>query len=370
MTLAGDPHSTTTAVSNGPESNLRTEEPNDLSIVGALNVLLQHRALIVVCAAVTFLIVELALFLLPRSYSSVSSFIPQSRRSTPSIVGLAAQFGLAVPGGELGQSPAFYSDLIRTREILGAVVDSRYSDFALGRRDSVTLVEVLGEGPRTPPLQREAAIRKLRNAVNPDVSLKTGVVELTVVTRYAGLSKQVNKKILDLVNEFNLEKRQSQAALERRFVEHRLEEARLELRAAEDRLQVFLQRNATWRGSPELSFAYDRLEREITMQQQLYTSLGQAFDQAKIDEIRDSPMITIIEQPQTPLLPEGKGYFGKGLIALVAGTLLGVFIAFARQAVRHGRVGSTAELSRFRDLFWDATRPWRRRQSNTGKPVA
>ena len=65
--------------------------------------------------------------------------------------------------------------------------------------------------------------------------------------------------MLDLVSEFNLEKRQSQAAAERKFTEERSEQARTELLDAENRLQRFLQRNRDFGNDPSLTFERDRL---------------------------------------------------------------------------------------------------------------
>jgi hypothetical protein len=35
--------------------------------------------------------------------------------------------------------------------------------------------------------------------------------------------------------------------------------------------------------------------------------LAQAYEQSKMDEVRDTPVITIIQPPETPLMPDAKG---------------------------------------------------------------
>lgn len=366
MTLSGDIRRLDPAASANFHDVIPSEQANELSVVGALNEILRQRLLIAACGIATFLLVVLVVFIIPRKFSASSSFIPQSRRAASSLAGIAAQFGVPMAGADPGQSPAFYADLIKTREILGPVVDARYWAPVLNARDSVTLVQVLGKGANGPVLQREAAIRKIREDVAADVALKTGTVILVVNAGDPDLAVQVNRKILDRVNAFNLEKRQTQAATERRFVERRLDEVRQELRAAEDRLQAFMQGNRDYRNSPSLSFEHDRIERDVSMRQQLYTSLGQSYEQAKIDEIRDSPLITIIEEPVRPVFPNPRGLIGKALMALAAGLLLGLCIAFARYAVHQGRAGSSEELSQLRRLMSETVdgvlRPWRKRR--------
>jgi len=89
--------------------------------------------------------------------------------------------------------------------------------------------------------------------------------------------------------------RQSQAAAERGFTEERMAEAQEELRAAENELQRFLQNNRQFQNSPELVFQHDRLQRRVAMRQQVYTSLVQSYEQARIDEVPNTPVITVVE---------------------------------------------------------------------------
>ncbi len=353
------------SATDAARSDTSAPTPAGLSVVGALNLMLQSRVLILGCMLGAFSAVVGVVLLLPRTYSTTSSFLPQSKKSPANLAGIAAQFGIAVPGAEPGQSPAFYAELVKSREIMGAVVDTKYVDPRTGASGSASLVDILGEDrAESAPLRREWVLNKLRREVSADVSLKAGTVDVTVRTRFPTLSMQVNQRILDVLNQFNLEKRQTQAAAERRFVARRLEEVRTELRSAEDRVQRFMQGDRDYRNSPGLNFEYQRLDREVSMRQTVFTSLAQAYEQARIDEVRDSPLITVIEQPVVPVLPDARQLIVRGAIALLAGALFGMCIAFTRYAVRLGRAGDRDELTRLRSLASETARgflkPWSR----------
>jgi uncharacterized protein involved in exopolysaccharide biosynthesis len=333
------------AASDGPAAGLdpvrkgasraRGPAAGDLTLVGLLNLTLRQRRLIVLCAAVTLVLGAGVRLLLPRTYTATSSFMPQSRRATPSLSGLAAQFGLALPGVDPGQSPAFYSDLVKTRPILSDVAAGRYEVHTRSGLETAALADLLQVKVKD-SLRREEVIARLRKIVAVDVALKTGVVELRVTTRYPALSAQLNRRILELLNAFNLQTRQSQAAQERRFTERRLGEVAVDLRQAEDKLQAFLQRNRDYRNSPQLNFEYERLAREVAMRQQVYTSLAQALEQARIEEVRDTPVITIVENPEAPVRPDPRGLAKTGLLALLAGAVIGVVAALGRESVTSG----------------------------------
>ena len=132
-------------------------------------------------------------------------------------------------------------------------------------------------------------------------------------------------------------RRQSQAAAERKFIEARLGEMKGELRDAENQLQRFLQQNQGFRNSSELAFTHDRLQREVAMRQQVFTSLSQWYEQAKIDEVRNTPVITVVEQPNFPVRPDRRGLALKSTLGAILGGVLGLMLALGRDFLRQSR---------------------------------
>ena len=299
----------------------------------------------------------------PRTFTSGSVFMPQTRSAASSLSGLAATLGFTLPSTESGQTPAFYADLIESRSILGAVVDSQFEYRTAEGPARGTLVEIYRSKGDTPALRRDAAIRRLRDEVEASTVQKTGVVELDVTAEHPVLAQQINQRLIDLVNEFNLRTRQSQAAKEREFTERRLGEVRQELRTTEDRLQNFLQRNRDYTNSPELTFQVERLQREVSMRQEVFTTLAQAYEQAKIEEVRDTPVITVVQTPELPVRPDSRWLVVKALLGLLLGLLLGAALAVWRAyTVNSERLGSS-EAVEFallrRQAVGDLSRPWR-----------
>jgi tyrosine-protein kinase Etk/Wzc len=337
----------------------------EVSFLAIANVLLRHRQLVLGTALLVFALVVGIILLLPRTYTARSSFMPQARTQAGSLSGLAAQFGFTLPlsTSDGGQSPAFYADLVKSRTILEGVVDSRLEYQGDQGPVKGTLVEFYKSKGKTPGRRRDAAIRKLSEDIEASTVQKTGVVNLAVTVRQPGLAFQINQRLLDLINQFNLRTRQSQAGQERRFTELRLDEVRQDLRAAEDRLQQFLQRNRDIRNSPNLTFEADRLQREVTMQQQVFTTLAQAYEQAKIEEVRDTPVITVVERAEVPVRPDRRGLIGKGLLALLLGLVIGSGLAFAKSFAANSDRLTSSEATEFavlrRQAAGELLRPWR-----------
>jgi uncharacterized protein involved in exopolysaccharide biosynthesis len=335
---------------------------DDVSAVRFLNVLLRRRDTVIGWMLIGAMLAAGYALVGRRTYTVTAAFMPQAKRGASGLSGLAAQFGIALPLGETGPTPAFYVDLIKSRPLLGSLVDTRFTYQADTGTATGTLVEVYHSRGRTPALQRDAAIRRVAKNVDASDQPKTGLVDLEVKAIAPELAVQMTRRIIELVNTFNVETRQSQAAAERRFAEQRKVEVARDLRSAEDRLQLFLQRNRDYRNSPELSFQEDRLTRDVSTQQQLYNSLLEAYEQAKLEEVRDTPVLTVVEAPMLPVRPDSRGVITKGLAGLLVGGVLGMLLAFLREAILRLRDQSQPEVGEFRSLSRqlqsDLRRPW------------
>ncbi len=337
--------------------------PEPPAVLPLANMLLrQRRLLILLPFTLAVLVVGIGL-LLPRSYTASASFAPQTAGGGLSrLTGLAAQFGIAVPTDDAANSPEFYADLLRSGQLLRAMVETTYVYQDGAETVRANLVQVFDIEDVTPQRSREKAVKRLGQQLTVTTDIKTGVVTLGFEAPAPDLAEQLVRHALDLVNAFNLRTRQSQAAAERQFVEARVDEAQRDLREAENRLQGFLTANRTYINSPQLQFQHDRLSREVQLRQDVYSKLVQAYEQARIDEVRNTPVITVVEAPIRPVKPDSRRLALKALLALFIGGFAGILVALYRQALDRTSDEAPdqyAEFVRLRAaLGADLRRPW------------
>jgi len=304
-----------------------------------------------------------AALLSSRVYAASATIIPEEPANEfPSGLSLAAgQLGIKLPsGGGNGWGPPVYAELLKSRALLQPIAGDTLNVTEIGRRAAI--MDLLRVKPASPALRLERTVRALRKKVVVGEDKKLGAVKLTVITKWPSVSYAVANSLVAGLNQFNLESRKTQAGAERRFVETQALDAQRALREAENRLQEFQKNN---RGgvssSPELALEKDRLAREVLLRQQNYTSLSQSREEAKISEVRNTPVITLIEQPQIPVLPEPRHSVTKALLGGIAGGLLGVVIAFLAYGVSAARTAPTAESREFFELVDQATPRFLRR---------
>jgi uncharacterized protein involved in exopolysaccharide biosynthesis len=289
---------------------------------------------------------------LPRTYAAGATFVVERRSATErlpaGLAGLAARFGVSV-GSDAGTSPEFYAALVRSRTLLEDVLASRLADpRTAAPEDSVTVLDLLVvPGPDT-ALRLDRGYRRLRQRVSVGLDRQTGVVSLSVETRYPTLSADLANLLVDLVNRFNLEKRQTSARLQREFVDTRLASADQELRTAEDILQRFLARNRQWQQSSELQFEHDRLQRRVGLLQEVVTGLRIQYEEARIEEVNNTPVVTPVDRAVPPVRKSRPKRRVMVLTAAVLGGAAGLLIVLWREYVLRLRYTTLTDVDRLR----------------------
>lgn len=335
------------------------------SALALLNAIVRERRVIAWCAAVVGALALAIGIILPKSYVAKSQFAPASGQAPMGrLSGLASQLGLSVGAGD-SESPEFYARLLETRAILRDAVLSRYgarNSSGAGAGVGRTLLNYYELDGKDTAEAISSAIEHLSKDVETSIDAKSGIVTLRTRAPAPRVAEQVNARLLELLNEFNLRKRRSRASQERQFVEERLAQARADLDAAERSLASFSDRNRSYRESPQLALEAQRLQRDIDLKQQVYATLSQAYEQARVDEVRDLALITVIDSPEGSAFPT-RGLKSAVLLGILLGLFLGLGVALCREYFRQQRSRHSDEIEEFfrlRASLGRAMMPWRR----------
>jgi uncharacterized protein involved in exopolysaccharide biosynthesis len=290
------------------------------------------RLLVTTAAVVTTMVL-----IRPRTYSANLDFTASSKRSPSSLAGLASQFGfnVSVLSGEGGAQSQFYVDLLNSDGFLRATIRQPLDAARELGLPSASIADLLEVMDADPARRIERTIPKLRSHVKIAAAVRTGVVNLTVTTENPRLSYALARHLFAKLDAFNQLLRTVQAASERRYVEARALVLQRDLNESEYALAAFLRQNRQYQGSPELQFQYDRLQREVQLRAQVLGVVRQSMEQAKLDEQRDTPVLSPLEPPIVPPIPDSRhalvllvtALFAMLLVSLIAalpatGTLL------------------------------------------------
>jgi len=316
-----------TQLSGGSRLTPIADQSQDWELV---KILVARWRILLVLPVVGALIGVVLIFLIPPTYTATTTFVTASQRDITAALGsfanVASQLGVGLPSNP-SNSPQFYGDVLRSRQVMEDVVRVRVPDPRSRRAgDSVAIGDLYTRSDGAPVARVSDAIIKLTHESAVSVNPRTNIIELRVSSRYPSTAAMVAQQFLVALNHFNLETRQSQARERRRFVADRLREAQDSLAGAERTQQDFLLTNrGSFRMAPTLDAQYQRIQRQIQTYQDLYSNFRREYETARVDEINDTPVITIIDTAAVPLKPSAP----QRLVTVIAGAMFGVFLAVA-----------------------------------------
>jgi uncharacterized protein involved in exopolysaccharide biosynthesis len=151
---------------------------------------------------------------------------------------------------------------------------------------------------------------------------KSGLNTVTVVVKkYPNLSKQINEEvylaILDYTNQINNVKANEKIT----FIKARLDEVKSSLSESEIKMLDFVVENKNYESSPILSLEQSRIQREINSHNQLYLSLLDQYELAKIDSKDNTHSIFYLDKEILNSSKEGISLI-KGIVFIFVGTFI------------------------------------------------
>lgn len=303
----------------------------EVSLVGLLSLALRHSRLLVGLPIACALLAVPVTLLLPRRWAAATTFVAESGGRMPrlpsALLGLASQLNLDFGGSAM--SPRFYAELVTSRELLDRALTTRFAD-PRAPGDSATLLTILRVRGESMADSLERGRRRLSGFLSVRVNAQTSIVRLELRARSPELAADVANAFVGYINDFNTRYRQSQARERRRFTEEQAQGAERELRAAEDRLRSFFERNRLWEQSSQLRFEEGRLRRQVEVFQEVYLTLRREFETARVEEVNDTPVITVIDRAVPPV----KKAFPKRRAIVMGAALFGFVVALVLGLLR------------------------------------
>src|SRR6266566_6927186 len=242
-------------------------------------------------------------------------------------LGLAAQFGFGSGGGPT--NPQFYEALLKSRSLQQHVTEA---EFPLGEQGALlTLAQYWSRKEHPDARDQRRAVKILGRHLETTTNPRTGMVTF----KLDGPSKTVAKLMADTafaaLNQLAITIRRRRATAERQFLEGRWQALSDSLQGREDALRRFYERNRNV-ASRELQFEEARLRRDVERVQGVYAQLGSQLEQARIQEVRDTPALTAVDPAIEPVMRSAPVRKLWALTAAILGAALALLVAMAESA--------------------------------------
>ena len=166
------------------------------------------------------------------------------------------------------------------------------------------------------------ALEKINDAIIVTEN-RTGLIEVTVLMEEPKLASNVANYIAQFIKDFIAAEEKKEATRNKNFIYEQLLKSKDDLEESEDELTSFREKNPLTR-IPSLEEFRGRLERNIQSNLQVYITLRQQYEIAKIDEAKDHLLVTILDEAE-PAIYKSKP---KRTVITILGFIVGLFFSF------------------------------------------
>jgi uncharacterized protein involved in exopolysaccharide biosynthesis len=315
--------------------SLRTgEAESQMELFNFIGILLKRRTFIAGFIACIMVLTAIYIFIMPNMYRSTATILPSGQMDKLSAVKELAGLGNLV-GNINDNSSQLFPVILRSNQVKDALATKQFNFEQNDDFISLTLSEYLGEDNPDYLCSAVDGITEIQT------DKKTGIITVSIETKYPQLSQKVLIEMLAELENFNLFKRKSQAAGREKYLARELVIRDQELKEAESELEEFQSSNRDWYGSsnPEILRTFTDLQRDTEIKSKTYLFLKEQYEIARLDVQKDIPVVSILDQPSFPTIKSGpfriRIILLSGIISFLLAMLLVAVEDFFRR-IRHG----------------------------------
>ena len=301
-----------------------------------------RKKFLIVNLIVLILAVAYLLFLSKPYYESTITILPEygSKRSSMlnEFSGLASIVGVNV--GEAAPTE-IYQNLISSETVLHDVIYDKYLTQKFS--DSVNLIKYfeIKAKDKDPVLKKRKEFLLLykmlsKSVIKTNVDRMTRILDVTVTMPEAELSADVANDLVKSLDRYIRTQRKSYATEQSFYLEKRTKQIKDSLNIAENMLKNFREDNRITSQSPNLLLEQSRLMRNVEILQTVYIELTKQLEIAKIDEIKDAPVLNVKEYAKSPVQKAGPARTKSLIIIMFFSVLIsGTYFLYKDSFIRY-----------------------------------
>ena len=272
------------------------EQDEVIHLLPIVNIFLINRRYIFLPACYLAFGVWLLTLLLSPVYTATASFMISGNSSNEKVAGGNLNTGVDAGIDEFSGLPQYWSALLHSSEFLTKVVKPQLG-LDVKKSHANWLRELVGDDD-DPDATTQKAVNLLKGmvSISPDPKSKRVILQLSVTSTDPTLSSNIAESLIQAISAYGGDERNQKAIENRDFIQQRLSITEQELGKAEKALTSFLTRNKKT-NLPRMETDKQRLERAVTVQEELFMSLRKQLELAKLKVQEDSTVLRILEQP-------------------------------------------------------------------------
>ncbi len=278
-------------------------------------------------------------FIFKKYYEAQITLYPAKKELTQGIGqlrSLAMNLGINNPNNEQSFN---IPDVVKSRLIASKVINQKWQSndgamkslIELWKMDQLSKTIISFNSISDSSTIIEKAINKFRDHIQVSEDRITGLITISTTFQDPLISADIANFIGKQVELYIQKENSAQSKKEKLFIFERLSIVKKELEGAELSLKKFKERNRGYEDSPELFMLYSQLNREVEAKKEVYLTLQQQLELARIEEVKRSPVLHILDYA---IPPNNKSSPNRLMFFLIA-TILGFALSSIRIVFRY-----------------------------------
>lgn len=308
-----------------------TEHNKEQDIFFYLRILYKHRYYIANISAIFVVISIIYVFVAPPIFTSYVTILPtyesEQTAQLSYLRNLAGQFGITqMPVKNVSE---LFPDIIKSRKLIYSVLQKRF----YFQDDSLSLLDILKIQDGDLNSRLFFGYESLIKSISLSRDVRSNITKLEVSSKFPKLAADIATSIVEELDSYNRNQRTTKARENRGFIERRLTVTEDSLRTADYKLKEFRERNkGGFENSPELQMVFGQLMRELKKWEEIYYTLVSEYEIAKIQEIRDTPIINVLDEAIVPVKKSAPKRAFIVMLSLIIGVNIGIILSFIRES--------------------------------------
>jgi uncharacterized protein involved in exopolysaccharide biosynthesis len=307
------------------ENNAVTARSETINIMTIIKFVMENLLLIMSIVIPISILVFIICLLIPPTFEVEVTLIPSSN-----------EVNTRQSAAQPGYSETFYNEdplnlypqILTSRTLLSNVLEGSTSGDSM---KGSTILECLLPGASANNNNVNDGVQLLRRSLGVSVDHQAGIITITVSGKDRQLLPVIANTIAQELDNYMTYVKTSKARKNREFLEERLGKKRQDLQAAEAIFQQFMEENKIINYSPEKQIAYQRLERDVSVQKDAYLTISKELETAKIEEQKSIPSIEVLDAAVPPLVKKSPRTTLTTALAFMSSFVIAVVVAFLRR---------------------------------------
>ena len=311
------------------------------------------KIILIVPISFSILTILYVIFFAESKYLSTSKIVSNNPNTISQAAGIAARFGIPIPSTSQQSQKWVYPEVIRSRTLAKLILQRKFKSKKFESEKS--LLEILMTEKEVSLLDKKSleiiAVNKFLKMINISEDIKTTILTLGVVSNEPSLSAEINRVTIEELDLHQQRFNKDKMSNTKLFIEERIFSVEKELVKAEEGLKVFMDRNRRIENSPALQLERQRLEREVTVLIGVFTTLKQQLETTKIEEVKKSNYVLILDPPEIPLIRSAPQKKLMVVLSFIFGFTITVFFIIINEKLIYSKKEDKNKIEKAKFIF-------------------